>query len=95
MPKDYDLRFDWSIAGLFIFALAIIIWLLAVGLAIFELPTELALKGSRLYIVIPFEMLRLMFDFVSQRVLRFTLFVPVVSCSIEVIFFMLSDDPMA
>lgn len=64
-----------------------IIWLLAAGLAIFELPTKLVLLGYCLYIVIPFGMLKFMLFFDTQRALKFALFVPVTGLLFEVIFF--------
>jgi hypothetical protein len=94
VPKDYDPQVDWWIAGLFVFAPKMIIWLLAAGLAIFELPTKLVLLGYCLYIVIPFGMLKFMLFFDTQRALKFALFVPVTGLLFEVIFFMLLHDSM-
>jgi uncharacterized membrane-anchored protein len=95
IPEDFDPKVNWWMAGVFVFAPSMLIFLLVIALGIIGLPPEMSLLGYALYFLIPFIMLKHMLDFKVKRALIFSAFVPVIAVSTEVIFFVLLQAPNA
>ena len=94
-PEDFDPKVDWWMAFAFIFAPSILLLLLNMLLGILSLNPLLILVGYILYFIVPFAVLKGMLDFQTKRAVMFSIFVPIVAITTEVIYFIVLPTPTA
>ena len=87
--SEYDV--DWWMAGTFIFVPAVLISLLQLALAFFELNLAFALLGYCLYFIIPFLMLNKGLDFEAKIAAKFAGVVPIIAIMTEIPFLFLAN----
>ena len=83
-PEDFDPKVDWWMAFVFVMAPSMLIFLLAMGLGVISMPSELALFGYLFYFLIPFGMMKGMLEFQTKRAVVFSLWVPAIAVVTEI-----------
>jgi len=86
IPEDFDPAVDWWMAFVFVFTPTILIFILAMGLGLAELPPEFVLVGYLFYFLVPFAMLKGMLDFKLKRAILFSIWVPIIAILTDVFF---------
>lgn len=85
--SDYDIT--WWLAFVFIIVPGILILLITAGLSLMGLPTDFALLGYILYLVIPFSILRYGLDYERGPAMKLSIAVPIVAIATEIPFALL------